>query len=79
MILMVFDYRVVCFRILATVRGIFSHLMSSSNKSLSSGYFERLYARNSDPWLFASSEYEHRKYAVTLARLKVDDLEARSK
>ena len=44
--------------------------MSSSNKSLSTGYFERLYARNSDPWRFASSEYEHRKYAATLATLE---------
>lgn len=32
-------------------------------------YFERLYADNPDPWDFATSDYEHRKYAATLAAL----------
>ena len=33
------------------------------------GYFERLYARDPDPWRFATSEYERDKYAATLAAL----------
>lgn len=33
------------------------------------GYFERLYARDPDPWRFASSDYERDKYAATLAAL----------
>lgn len=32
-------------------------------------YFEDLYGRNSDPWSFATSAYEARKYAITLASL----------
>ena len=35
----------------------------------SAEYFERLYARDSDPWHFATSEYERDKYAATLAAL----------
>lgn len=31
--------------------------------------FERLYRRSSDPWGYASSPYEQRKYAATLAAL----------
>jgi 2-polyprenyl-3-methyl-5-hydroxy-6-metoxy-1,4-benzoquinol methylase len=37
--------------------------------SLSPVYFESLYAKDSDPWQFATSEYERNKYAVTLAAL----------
>jgi trans-aconitate methyltransferase len=33
------------------------------------GYFERLYAADRDPWKMASSWYERRKYALTLAAL----------
>ena len=33
------------------------------------GYFEQLYARDSDPWRFATSDYEREKYAATLAAL----------
>jgi SAM-dependent methyltransferase len=33
------------------------------------GYFERLYARDPDPWGFATSEYERDKYAATLDTL----------
>ena len=33
------------------------------------GYFEALYARDPDPWRFASSDYERDKYAATLAVL----------
>jgi trans-aconitate methyltransferase len=32
-------------------------------------YFARLYGADPDPWGFATSWYEHRKYAVTLACL----------
>jgi predicted TPR repeat methyltransferase len=33
------------------------------------GYFERLYAKDPDPWRFASSDYEREKYAATLDAL----------
>ena len=33
-------------------------------------YFEELYGRSEDPWKFATSEYEKRKYGRTLAALK---------
>jgi 2-polyprenyl-3-methyl-5-hydroxy-6-metoxy-1,4-benzoquinol methylase len=33
------------------------------------GYFERLYARDPDPWQFATSNYERDKYTATLAAL----------
>ncbi len=32
-------------------------------------YFERLYAKDPDPWQFATSEYEREKYAATLDAL----------
>jgi trans-aconitate methyltransferase len=32
-------------------------------------YFEGMYARTDDPWAFATSAYEQRKYAVTMASL----------
>lgn len=32
-------------------------------------YFVELYRREADPWNFSGSEYEHRKYAQTLASL----------
>jgi SAM-dependent methyltransferase len=37
--------------------------------SAASGFFDDLYARNPDPWGFASSPYEHAKYTATLAAL----------
>ncbi len=33
-------------------------------------YFEELYGRSEDPWEFATSEYEKRKYGRTLAALE---------
>lgn len=33
-------------------------------------YFEKLYAESPDPWEFATSEYERRKYAQTLEALQ---------
>ena len=33
-------------------------------------YFERLYTESPDPWEFATSEYEHRKYEQTLQVLQ---------
>ncbi|MDQ2724215.1 MAG: nodulation S family protein [Actinomycetota bacterium] len=35
-------------------------------------YFEDLYGRDDDPWDFATSAYEARKYAITLASLPDD-------
>ena len=32
-------------------------------------YFDELYARDPDPWNFATSDYERRKYAATIALL----------
>ncbi len=37
--------------------------------SLSADYFDRMYARDPDPWGFTSRWYERRKYALTLAAL----------
>jgi SAM-dependent methyltransferase len=39
------------------------------NASMTSTYFEALYASDPDPWKFASSEYEKEKYRKTLAAL----------
>ncbi len=38
-------------------------------KSLETGYFDRLYAADPDPWKFTTSGYEDAKYAATLAAL----------
>ncbi|MGI8786466.1 MAG: class I SAM-dependent DNA methyltransferase [Pyrinomonadaceae bacterium] len=38
-------------------------------KSLTSAYFEKIYAAREDPWDFATSEYEAEKCAATLAAL----------
>ncbi len=44
--------------------------MNSSNpQSLTTEFFEQLYQENSDPWQFATSEYEAKKYAATLNAL----------
>jgi Nodulation protein S (NodS) len=37
--------------------------------STSRSYFESMYATNDDPWNFAHSDYESRKYALTVASL----------
>ncbi len=37
--------------------------------SLGADYFERLYARNDDPWGFATSPYEREKYRQTVSFL----------
>jgi cyclopropane fatty-acyl-phospholipid synthase-like methyltransferase len=37
--------------------------------SLPRGYFDALYARDGDPWKFASSPYEQAKYSATLQAL----------
>lgn len=39
--------------------------MSSTDRS----YFDEMYARSHDPWEFATSTYERRKYALTVASL----------
>jgi SAM-dependent methyltransferase len=36
---------------------------------LPDAYFERMYARNDDPWELSTRWYEQRKYAITLALL----------
>jgi trans-aconitate methyltransferase len=36
------------------------------------GYFERLYRDDPDPWRFATSWYERRKYALTVAALPAE-------
>jgi SAM-dependent methyltransferase len=44
--------------------------MNSSNpKSLTTEFFEQLYQKSPDPWQFATSEYEAKKYAATLNAL----------
>ena len=39
------------------------------NQTLNDRYFEDVYGANDDPWNFETSEYEHAKYARTLAAL----------
>ena len=41
----------------------------SGGKTMAAAYFETLYAGNTDPWDFETSEYEHAKYAATIAAL----------
>ncbi len=41
----------------------------SSSGSLTSAYFDQLYAASGDPWEFETSRYEAEKYAATLAAL----------
>jgi len=43
--------------------------MSRRTASLPDAYFEALYAGGRDPWQFATSDYERRKYAATLAAI----------
>jgi SAM-dependent methyltransferase len=39
-------------------------------------YFEKMYASNPDPWGFATSWYERRKYALTVAALPLERYES---
>lgn len=41
-----------------------------ADRSLGADYFEDVYARDPDPWRFASSEYERAKYDATIAALE---------
>jgi hypothetical protein len=41
----------------------------SNPQSLGTEFFEQLYQQNPDPWQFATSEYEAKKYAATLNAL----------
>ncbi|WP_336492321.1 class I SAM-dependent methyltransferase [Methylobacterium nigriterrae] len=43
--------------------------MTRHTTSLPPSYFDERYARNPDPWEFATSAYERTKYAVTLNAL----------
>ena len=43
--------------------------MSRFDSSLPAAYFDDLYAKDADPWRFATSDYEREKYAATLAAL----------
>jgi hypothetical protein len=43
--------------------------MSKPKPTLGREYFEAIYAADPDPWKFATSDYERRKYAVTLSAL----------
>jgi SAM-dependent methyltransferase len=43
--------------------------MTRSSHTLTPTYFDAVYAADSDPWRFASSAYETRKYDATLAAL----------
>ena len=50
--------------------------MSADRQSLNPAYFEALYANDPDPWRFATSDYERRKYAATLAALNGHEIHA---
>jgi SAM-dependent methyltransferase len=43
--------------------------MTRVSRTLPLAYFDAVYASNPHPWKFATSAYEHRKYALTLAAL----------
>jgi cyclopropane fatty-acyl-phospholipid synthase-like methyltransferase len=43
--------------------------MTRATRTLAPSYFDAVYASDADPWSFASSAYEHDKYATTLAAL----------
>ena len=44
--------------------------MTKDRRSFTSKYFDDLYAKDNDPWRFATSKYEHYKYLATLEILK---------
>jgi predicted TPR repeat methyltransferase len=43
--------------------------MVTGKSSFTPEYFERLYSKDADPWMFATSEYERRKYEETIELL----------
>ncbi|MEN9517724.1 MAG: hypothetical protein RLZZ381_312, partial [Cyanobacteriota bacterium] len=43
--------------------------MNQPKDSLQPSYFENLYRQNSDPWDFATSDYEAQKYQATINAL----------
>jgi SAM-dependent methyltransferase len=45
------------------------HATSHDRPRVAASFFEELYERSADPWSFASSDYERRKYAHTLSSL----------
>ena len=45
--------------------------MSSTQPSRDAAHFDRIYARDQDPWQFRSSPYERAKYTATIAALPV--------
>jgi cyclopropane fatty-acyl-phospholipid synthase-like methyltransferase len=45
---------------------------SKPSNSLSPSYFDKIYQRDLDPWKFATSEYEAKKYKATIAALRRD-------
>jgi 2-polyprenyl-3-methyl-5-hydroxy-6-metoxy-1,4-benzoquinol methylase len=49
---------------------------TKGRRSFTSKYFDELYARDDDPWRFATSPYERSKYLVTLEILKGQPLGA---
>ena len=69
MILTAFDCRATCLQYSTSPMKFSSDVMSTNRQTLSPTYFEDLYAKDRDPWRFASSDYERRKYADTLAAL----------
>ena len=46
--------------------------MPTPSSTLDKAYFDSVYQANDDPWAFATSEYERRKYEATLAALPND-------
>jgi predicted TPR repeat methyltransferase len=43
--------------------------MVTVKSSFTPDYFERLYSKDADPWMFATSQYERNKYEETIAVL----------
>jgi SAM-dependent methyltransferase len=48
----------------------------TASASLAPAYFDALYARDADPWNFASSDYERAKYDATMAALPTQEVSA---
>jgi predicted TPR repeat methyltransferase len=44
-------------------------MTTQSGESLPPGFFDAIYAEAPDPWSFATSAYEHEKYATTVGEL----------
>jgi predicted TPR repeat methyltransferase len=43
--------------------------MVTGKNSFTTDYFDRLYSKDTDPWMFATSEYERKKYEETIGVL----------